>query len=180
MRDIELRGIFIQSFVLACKNLNVLASESVAEILAARADSWVPAERFTTLFHSLEARFRDFEPIKERLGMEMMRLWYDLGPGRSIVSTGVDFLRFQTGSEGYLSVVRGPAATVGAFTLDHLDVSAGRARVKSTTPFDHTMERGVLLGGMRLAGDLVYVDARNEPVDVRSEENPSVYELTFH
>lgn len=35
------------------------------------------------------------------------------------------------------------------------------------------MERGVLIGGMKLAGDLVYVDVDNSG-------DPSVYEIRFH
>jgi len=173
MQEIELSGVFLQSFGRACKNLHILASERVEEILATRPDGWYPAASFVTLFHAIETRYRDFEPIKERIGVEMMKLWYELGPGRSLVSSGVDFLRFQTGSQGYHSVVRGPSTAVGAFSLQELDEGAGRARVASTTPFDRTMERGVLLGGMQLAGDLVYVDVRNAP-------DPSTFELTFH
>ena len=56
-------------------------------------------------------------------------------------------------------MVRGEPSAIGAFTLEHLDEAAGRARVRSTTPFDRTIEeRGVLMGGMRVVGNLVYVD----------------------
>jgi hypothetical protein len=103
----------------------------------------------------------------------MMKLWYDRGPGRSVVERGIDFLHHQTGSQGYHGVTRGPAEQVGAFSLTALDEERGTARVSSTTPFDRTMERGVLLGGLRLAGDLVYVDVENHT-------DPSVFEIRFH
>src|SRR5262245_24583301 len=119
--DVEVLGVFLQSFAGACVNLKILAGEEAESLARADPNVWCPGDRFRTAFAALEKRFQSFDPIKERVGVEMMRLWYEHGPGRSIVKRGVDFLRFQTGSEGYGSVVRGPAAAIGAFTLEHLD-----------------------------------------------------------
>jgi len=169
----EVLGVFVASFFRACVHLNILMGDEVAALGDVRPDEWLPAARFTSAFASLDRRFRNFEPVKERIGIEMMRLWYELGPGRSIVKRGVDFLHYQTGSEGYHSVVRGPAAEIGAFTLEALDESAGRARVRSTTPFDRSMERGVLVGGMKITGDLAYVAVDNAA-------DPDVFEIELH
>ena len=170
--QLELLGIFLQSFGNACVNLKLLLGEQAEVLLSSKPDHWYSAGRFFDAVRSIEARFPDPAPIKERLGIEMMKLWYEHGPGRAIVKRGVDFVRFQTGSNGYHSVVRGPAALVGEFALEAIDEEQGRATVRSTTAFDRTMERGVLIGGVQLAGDLEYVDVDNS-VD------PSVYRIRF-
>lgn len=159
--ELELLGIFLQSFARACINLKLLFADSAESLIESTPEGWYPARRFIDAVCSIEGRFPNPEPIKERLGIEMMTLWYEHGPGRSIVKRGVDFLRFQTSSAGYHSVVRGPVAAVGEFALEALDENAGRARVHSTTAFDRTIERGVLIGGLQLAGDLAYVDVDN-------------------
>ena len=170
--DIELLGIFLQSFGRACVNLKLLLGEQADALLSSVPDGWYPAGAFLAAVHAIEARFPAPGPIKERLGVEMMTLWYEQGPGRSIVKRGADFLQFQTGSSGYHSVVRGPAASVGEFALEALDEMAGTAVVRSSTVFDRTIERGVLIGGMQLAGDLEYVDVDNDA-------DPSVYRIRF-
>lgn len=158
---LELLGIFLRSFASACVNLKLLMGDKADALIASEPVAWYPAHRFLEAVRSIEGRFPNPEPIKERLGIEMMTLWYEQGPGRSIVSRGVDFLRFQTGSNGYHSVVRGPADEVGDFSLVGLDEGAGRAEVRSSTAFDRTIERGVLIGGLTRAGDLSYVDVDN-------------------
>lgn len=172
LEQLELLGIFLQSFGHACVNLKLLLGAQGDALIASSPQGWYPASHFLEAVSSVESRFPDPAPIKERLGVEMMKLWYEHGPGRSIVKCGVDFLVFQTGSSGYHSVVRGPASAVGEFALETLDERAGRAQVRSTTAFDRTIERGVLIGGLQLAGDVEYVDVDNS-------DDPSVYRIHF-
>ncbi len=171
--DVELLGVFLQSLAAACVNLQIVAADQAAAILATQAGSWYPAAHYINFLDSLAARYTHFDPIKERIGAEMMRLWFEHGPGRALIHSGVGFLRYQTSSEGYHSVVRGPAAATGSFALEYIDEAAGRARVRSSTPFDRTMERGILLGGMGLTQDLVYLDVSNA-------DDPSLYQIEFH
>jgi len=170
---VEILGVFLQSFARACVNLSILGGAEGERLARVDSAEWCPAEALFAALAVIEARFDDPGPIKERIGTEMMRLWYERGPGRSIVARGVDFIHHQTGSEGYHGVTRGPSNDVGAFTLTALDEESGTARVWSTTPFDRAVERGVLLGGLSLAGDLVYVDVDNGA-------DPSVFEIRFH
>ena len=128
--------------------------------------------RFAALLTAVEKRFRDMEPVLEELGVQMMTDWYEHGPGKQVVTSGVGFLKFQTGSEGYRSVVAGPPAAIGEFVLESLDETAGAARIRSTTPFPKTMERGILIGGMRAPGDLTYVDVDNSA-------DPFVFDVAF-
>ena len=90
--------------------------------------------------------------------MEMMLAWYNFGPGKDIIKKGVDFLYFQTGSQGYHSVVMGPEELVGNFDLVEIDEKNGKALIHSTDPFNKDLEKGVIIGGMSAPGDLDYID----------------------
>ena len=105
--------------------------------------------------------------------MEMMSNWYHYGPGKEIVKTGVDFLRFQSGAQGYASVVKGPREHVGAFELVELDEANGTALVHSTTPLSRDSERGVIIGGMLAPGDIDYIDVTNT-------DDPDYFHVEFH
>lgn len=172
MGQVELLGMFVQSFARACVNLKILADSEVQAVLASPPDGFISAERFEALLTSIEGRYRNFDPIKERVGVEMMKLWYEFGPGRQQVQTGLGFLELQVSSTGYRSVVRGPDELVGNFAIELLDPAGGRARVRSTTPFDKTMERGILLGGLQGPGDLSFVEVKNA-------DDPGVYQIRF-
>lgn len=162
LHGIELSGFFLLSFSRACVNLNAIIGDEMEKLVqGVDPQNWLPANSFLAALDLIADRYPQFEPILERIGMEMMRLWYEFGPGRSIVKKAIDFLHFQTGSGGYASVVRGPAEGVGRFSLESIDPESGMAIVYSTTPFERAMERGILLGGLQLAGDAIYVDIDN-------------------
>lgn len=170
---VEVLGVFQQSLARACMNLDLIAGEEALEACNVEPNVWYPARRFQELTKHVVSRFSNPDPMLERIGIEMMKLWYDPGPGRGIIRTAVDFLRYQTGSEGYHSLVRGPETDKGVFSLVEVDEERGRAVVRSTTPFSRTMERGVLAGGLRLTGEIVFVEVRNEP-------DPSTFAIEFH
>ena len=174
LENVELLGLFLLSFARACVNLHALVGSEFEPLLAGvEPMGWVSASRFMAVRAAITRRYRDFEPILERIGIEMMKLWYEQGPGRSVVTRAVDFLHYQTGSSGYSSVVRGPAEHVGSFTLVAVDLEEGSAVVCSTTPFDRAMERGVLIGGLQAAGDTVYVDVDNSA-------DPDIFQIRLH
>jgi hypothetical protein len=171
--DVEVMGVFLQALGNACVNLHLLAGEEAVEACSVEPMVWYPASRFAELFESVVGRFPTPDPVQERIGIEMMKLWYDPGPGRGIIKTAADFLRYQTGSLGYHSLTRGPAEQKGGFSLVELNEATGRATVRSTTPFDRTMERGVLLGGLRLTGDARFVRVDNDA-------DRSVFHVEYH
>jgi len=106
--------------------------------------------------------YKNAGPILEKAGAEMMLTWYNLGPGKEIINTGVDFLRFQSSSQGYASVVKGPKDLVGSFELVEIDENKGKALIHSKTPFNKDLERGIIIGGMSAPGDLDYIDVNND------------------
>jgi hypothetical protein len=155
-------GATLLGFAQACINLNIVAGSKAGDIISdIEVNQWYPFERLRQIEKIVFESYQDPGPIMERVGMEMMMAWYNYGPGKEIIKRGIDFLAFQTGSQGYHSVVKGPKKLVGSFDLVELDEERGNALIHSTDPFNKDMERGVIIGGMTAPGDLYYIDVNN-------------------
>jgi hypothetical protein len=166
-------GATIQGYAQACINLNIVAGSKAENLIGEiEVTGWYPFEKLLEIERVVTEAYENAGPILERVGMEMMLGWYNYGPGKDIIKKGVDFLHFQTGSQGYASVVKGPEKLVGSFNLEHLDEEGGKAIIHSTTPFNKDQERGVIIGGMSAPGDLDYIDVKNK-------ENPQIFDIEF-
>lgn len=174
LTGVEMFGAILMSFAQACINLNILAAEDqAADFKGFEPMQWYPAERYARMIAFINQKYTDPAPIKEKVGIEMMRLWYEFGPGKQIVKKGVDFLHFQASSQGFHSVVRGDPSRVGTFTLEKIDEASGKAIVAAKNPFDPDQQRGVIIGGLGLPGDLNFIDVDNS-------KDPNVYLIEFH
>ncbi len=172
--EVQVSGALFLAFGQACVNLHFYLEEDTRSLFEElRPEEWYRLDTFDRVLRIVVARYTDAAPILEQIGIEMMRFWYDVGPGKQHVKRGTDFLRFQTSSEGYYSVIRGDPGRIGEFTLADLNEQEGTAVVHSTTPFDRDMERGVLIGGQGLTQDLIYIR-----VDNTADAN--TYMIEFH
>lgn len=171
---IEVMGATILGFAEACANLKIIAGP-VAENLVREIEvtEWYPFSTLAGIERTVIENYRNCGPIMERAGIAMMDHWHHHGPGKGIVRSAADFLRFQSGSRGYASVVKGPEHLVGSFRLLEMDEGKGMALVHSSTPFNRPLERGVLIGGMSAPGDLSYVDVDNT-------EDEDYFWIEFH
>jgi hypothetical protein len=157
----------------ACVNLSFFIDEPTRQFLRqVTPTDWYPLRAYSALLELVGSRYADPAPIYERIGSEIIRLWY-LSGGAGIVGNAVEFLRFQTSSQGYYSVVDGPPDQIGTFALTELDEQAGRAVLHSTTPFSKDLERGILLAGISVPEPLAYVSVDNS-ADVNT------YRIEFH
>ncbi len=169
--QVRVLGATIHGFAQACLDLNIVAGMKPSEgsgiryplLEGIQINGWYPFDRLREIERLVLRSYQDVGPILERVGIEMMTSWYRFGPGKHLIADGVDFLRFQSGSQGYASVVEGPEALVGSFKLLQLDEARRIAIIHSTTPFNKDLERGVIIGGMSAPGDLDYVDVINHP-----------------
>lgn len=165
--ELQVFGALLQGYAQACVNLNIVAGRrSTGLVSGIEVMRWYSFERLRELENIVLTSYENNGPIMERVGVEMMSAWYHFGPGKEIVKSGIDFLHFQTGSQGYASVIKGPPTQVGTFQLIDLDPGQGTAKVHSTTPLNRDMERGVLIGGMLAPGDLSFVDVTYSPQDL--------------
>ena len=155
-------GATIMGFAQACINLNIIAgSKATGLIDDIEINGWYPYDRLREIEKIVFEAYDNVGPILERVGMEMMLNWYNFGPGKNIIKKGVQFLSFQSGSQGYASVIKGPKELVGSFELKEIDEAGGKALIFSTTPWNKDMERGIIIGGMTAPGDLDYIDVDN-------------------
>lgn len=162
--ELQVFGALLQGYAQACVNLNIVAGRRGAGLVSGiEVMRWYSFDRLRELEGLVLNSYENNSPILERVGVEMMSAWYHYGPGKEIVKRGVDFLAFQTGSQGYASVIKGPPEQVGTFQLIEVDPGRGTAKIHSTTPLNRDMERGVLIGGMLAPGDLSYVEVVYKP-----------------
>ena len=163
MQRSEALGVIMLGMVAAFERIHVISGEKAAYLSRGLApDQWYPVARFFDLLDALTAGGRDVSPILFRAGDEFIRMWYQEGPGHTFISSGADFLRFQTSSNGYSSVVRGPVEEVGRVDLAELDEAAGTARIVSINPFPAEFDRGVFYGGVMAPGDMEWVEVKTE------------------
>ncbi len=171
--ELKVFGATLQGFAQACINLNIVAGSKAGDLISdIELNTWYPFTRLREIERIVVESYENAGPILERVGMEMMLGWYNFGPGKEIVKKGVDFLYFQTGSQGYASVVVGPEKLVGSFNLEKIDEANGKALIHSTTPFNKDLERGVIIGGMSAPGDLDFIDVKND-------EDKHFYKIEF-
>ncbi len=162
-KKLEVFGATILGFAKACKDLNIVAGSKAGELISdVEVNKWYPFKRLKDIEAIVIKTYKNAGPILEKAGIEMMLSWYKLGPGKEIINTGVDFLKFQSSSQGYASVVKGPKDLVGSFKLAEIDENKCKALIYSTTPFNKDLERGVIIGGMSAPGDLDYIDVNND------------------
>ncbi|MBW2342378.1 MAG: hypothetical protein JRF50_18940, partial [Deltaproteobacteria bacterium] len=125
-KKLEVFGATLLGFAEACKDLNIVAGSTAGELVSGvEVNKWYPFKRLRDIEATVIEAYKNAGPILEKAGAEMMLTWYNLGPGKEIINTGVDFLRFQSGSQGYASVVKGPEDLVGSFELVELDENKG-------------------------------------------------------
>ncbi len=167
-------GSLMMGYAQACQSLKIVIGRDARRYIdGLEINRWYPLSAWRSLEELVVRHYAAVGPILVKVGMEMMKGWYHLGPGRELITRGQDFLHFQTGGGGFRSVVKGPPERVGTFELAYFDPKRGRAVVRSTTPFQRQMECGVLIGGMLAPGDIDYVDVVND-------QGSNLLEVEFH
>jgi signal transduction histidine kinase len=156
---IEVCGALLNGFYSAGKNIRLLLEDYLGADLQWDPAAWYPVSELQRLINH-SARFHNPGAVIERLGEEMMSAWYRHGPGRQVAPGALDFVRFQSGSLGYRSVMRSDDEPIGEFALVSLDERAGLALIRSTTVFCRNLELGLLNGGLQASGELLFFEVR--------------------
>ncbi|MBI5638812.1 MAG: response regulator [Nitrospirae bacterium] len=167
-------GGIIYGFIKSGHDLHIIASASAdALIKDINPSGWYPLQILFGLQEFVINHFSDSAPVLQRIGAAMMDSWYHNGPGKKIIRSGTDFLLYQSSSEGYRSVVRGPERLLGNFSLVEIDDREGTAFIHSTTPFNRDLEKGIILGGMSAAGDL-------DQISIDNSADKDYFRIRFH
>jgi hypothetical protein len=172
--ELQIHGSILHGYAQAYLNLNIIAGRQAVDLVNnIDVNEWYSLSKWSDLEELVVQSYKNSEPILERAGIEMMLAWYNYGPGKDLVKSGIDFLHYQTGSQGYSSVVKGDIEKVGEFKLKSVDEEKGIAVIYSTSTFHRKTQHGVLIGGMMAPGDLDFVD-------IKSNDDPSFIEIEFH
>jgi hypothetical protein len=123
-------------------------------------NAWYPVTVMQHLCQRLAA-YANAGLIFEQIGVELAQIISGYDEWQPFFRTGGDFLHAHGQSQLYYHFVSGPADQIGALSLVQVNDQEGRAVVHSTTPFNRDLERGLLLGGLRLSNSFDYVTVDN-------------------
>ncbi len=163
----EVAGSFLLGLVESFCHLDVFPEEetglSSKEI---RPERWYPHALLIDILHRLERIDPTSRHIFFRAGMHFLRIWYEQGPGKTMIHSTLDWLYANKESGGYNSVVRGgPPEEIGWCRLQTMDEQAGIAVYENVMPLHPDYIKGVFYGGCMLFDDVEFVDveATSEP-----------------
>ncbi len=106
--------------------------------------------------------------------MNLIRSWYYHGPGRQIIHSSMDWLRFNKGDDGISQVSRGDSPEqIGWNICLVLDEAAGLAVYECVMPIHGEFISGVVYQGCKIFDDLAYVTVDTN--SVRYERNPRLW-----
>lgn len=163
--NIKVQGSLLLSFAQTCIDLKYLLNFDLRTAVlqtVTNPKGWYSFDLLYNICQLIEKTHKKPKQVLQNIGQEMMKTWYFQAGGKEKVKTGIDFLHFQSGSEGYYSVVKGPRNEVGEFKLINISHEKGIAQLTSTTPLPTYLERGVIIGGMSAPGDLKEIKIKNK------------------
>lgn len=162
----EVSGAFLLGLVGSFQNLSTLPQGGMnLRLDEIDPTHWYPHSLLIDALHSIENTFLS-ENILFRAGSNFLRIWYENGPGKTLIHSGLDWLHANDTSGGYNSVVRGGSKDeIGWCLLQFIDEEAGIAVFENVMPLSPDYVKGVFYGGCILFDDMEYVEveATTEP-----------------
>ncbi|MEJ2794574.1 response regulator, partial [Iodobacter sp. LRB] len=155
----EVSGAFLMGLTQAFYSLSILPEgNGELEITSFDPAQWYPYVMFTETLNTIERTFPAFSSIFFRAGINFLNTWYEYGPGKTMIFSGMDWLYANRDSGGYNSVVRGGSRDeIGWCLLQSMDEKTGVAVYENVMPLTLDFVRGVFYQGCMLFGDMDYV-----------------------
>ena len=123
-------------------------------------NAWYPYEYLISLNRLIEERIPDSKSILFWAGVKFIELWYWEGPGKEMISSGLDWVYCNDKGGGYNSVVRGE--NVGWCKNLVTNEQQGFALIENVMPISAAYLRGIFFGGFYLFDDMAYFNAEIE------------------
>lgn len=162
----EVAGSFLLGLVESFCHLDLLPEESGLSVSEIDPERWYPHALLINILQRLEQAVPSSRHIFFRAGVHFLRIWYERGPGRTMISSTLDWLYANKDSGGYNSVVRGGSPNeIGWCLLQSMDEEAGVAVYENVMPLHPDYVKGVFYGGCMIFDDVEFVDveATSEP-----------------
>jgi hypothetical protein len=123
----EVSGAFLLGLKQSFLNLHVLpADERNPGTESIDPEGWYPYTRLTTTLNLIAERVLAASATLFRAGMHFVRLWYEHGPGKTMIHSGRDWLHANRRSGGSNSVARaGPREEIEWCDSLSIDKDAG-------------------------------------------------------
>jgi PAS domain S-box-containing protein len=155
----EISGAFLLGITQAFHNLNALPSAGLnlnsEQILP---DNWYPHQMLVDTLKEID----DINPSDTmffQAGIKFIQIWYEYGPGKTMIHSGLDWLYANQKSGGYNSVVRGGNPDeIGWCILQSIDIEKGIAVYENVMPLHPNYIKGVFYGGCCLFSDMDYIE----------------------
>lgn len=173
----EVSGAFLLGLVESFQNLSLLPLGEGVNLHLNQINplQWYPYNLLINVLHGIQEA-NPSEDILFHAGVNFLRIWYEQGPGKNMINSGLDWLHANDDCGGYNSVVRGGNRDeIGWCLLQSIDEEAGLAVYENVMPLLPDYVKGVFYGGCVLFDDMewVEVDATSEPY----APNPLFYRI---
>lgn len=168
----EVAGSFLLGLVESFYQLQILPQGDVSlRTNELSPEKWYPYSTLIATLRSVDQAVPSSANVFFRAGVNFLRIWYEHGPGKTMIHSGLDWLYANSESQGYNSVVRGGNRNeIGWCLLQSIDEKAGIAVYENVMPLDAEFVKGIFYGGCVLFDDMDYVDVQVS--SERYEPNP--------
>jgi two-component system sensor histidine kinase/response regulator len=166
----EVSGSFLLGISQSFANLNIFTENVLGKnIESINPTEWYPYYKLIELLNSVKTNYSNAsESILFRAGVNFIKLWYEQGPGKHMIHSGMDWLYANSESQGYNSVVRGENKNeIGWCNIKTIDEKRGIVVYENVTPLPSDLIKGIFYGGCFLFDDMEYVY-----IELREEEFP--------
>ena len=163
----EVAGSLLLGLVGAFYNLRILPQGGMAlKMEDIDPDQWYPYAMLIDTHTAIRQNFPSSKSIFFRAGINFLHIWYEQGPGKTMIHSGMDWLYANDESQGYNSVVRGGCKDeIGWCRSLFIDEKAGIAVHENVMPMSPDFVQGLFYGGCILFNDMEYVavDCDSQP-----------------
>ncbi len=174
----EVAGSFLLGISQSFANLNIFTKDILEDsVKTIDPVKWYPYSKLIELLNYVKSNFHnESKSILFRAGINFINLWYEYGPGKEMIFSGLDWLHANTESQGYNSVVRGGEKTdIGWCNIINIDEKKGIVVYENVTPLPSDLVKGIFYGGCFLFDDMEYVYI--ETTEEKYDENPSFIKI---
>lgn len=179
----EVAGSFLLGLIQSFYNLHTLPQGGMAlDIGQIAPERWYPHSLLIDTLRNIETVIPSSDSLFFRAGIHFLRIWYEHGPGKTMIHSSLDWLHANDKSGGYNSVVRGGGKEdIGWCLVQSIDEEAGIAVIENVTPLPMEFVKGVFYGGCLIFDDLEYVsvEGASEPYEGNPTFNKSYITVRF-
>lgn len=178
----EVAGAFLLGLIEAFSSLMAISEDEIG-IDASRLSptEWYPYALLTDTFERIERVFPNSENLFFQAGTRFMRIWYEHGPGKTMIHSARDWLYANSDGAGYNTVVRGGSKEeIGWSRLLAIDEEQGFAVYENVTPLKLDFVKGVFYGGCLLFDDMDFVRVAGETEPYPANLAFSKLKITLH